>query len=58
VEFFQYVAPNFAYLNYRDFWHATAPVPPAWFGWALLYSVADVTVALFLTSWTFSKKEF
>ena len=58
IEFFQYVAPNFSYLNYRDFWHATLTPPSGWFGWMLLYVVSYTGVALFLTCWAFSKKEF
>jgi ABC-type transport system involved in multi-copper enzyme maturation permease subunit len=58
TEFLSYVAPNFSYFNYRDFWQATLTPPPSWFGWLGLYSVGYIGVALFLTSWIFSKKEF
>ena len=58
VQFFEYVAPNFSYLNYRDFWHATLTPSPAWFAWMVCYALSYIGVALFLTSWAFSKKEF
>ncbi len=58
AEFLSYVAPNFGIFNYRDFWQATVTPPAIWFGWLALYSVSYVGIALFLTSWSFSKKEF
>jgi ABC-type transport system involved in multi-copper enzyme maturation permease subunit len=58
LQFFQYVAPNFSYLNYRDFWHATATPPGPWFGWTACYVFSYIGVMLVLTSWAFSKKEF
>lgn len=58
AEFLGYVAPNFSYFNYRDFWQAAVTPPSIWFGWLGLYSAAYIGTALFLTSWVFSKKEF
>lgn len=58
TEFLGYVAPNFSYFNYRDFWQATVIPPASWFGWLGLYSISYIGIALFLTSWLFSKKEF
>jgi ABC-type transport system involved in multi-copper enzyme maturation permease subunit len=58
LQFFQYVSPNFAYLNYRDFWHATLQPPAGWFAWMACYALSYIAVTLFLTSWAFSKKEF
>jgi len=57
-EFLGYVAPNFSYFNYRDFWRATTVPPGAWFAWLGFYSAAYVGIALCLTSWLFEKKEF
>jgi ABC-type transport system involved in multi-copper enzyme maturation permease subunit len=57
-ELLQYVAPNFSYFNYRDFWRAAVLPPASWFGWMGLYAFSYVGIALFLTSWIFSKKEF
>ena len=58
TELLGYVAPNFSYFNYRDFWQATVTPTAGWFGWLGLYSFAYIGMALFLTSWLFSKKEF
>lgn len=57
-DFLGYVAPNFSYFNYRDFWHAATLPPTVWFAWLGIYSLSYVGVALFLASWLFSKKEF
>ncbi len=57
-QFLEYVTPNFNYFNYRDFWNAAAIPPPAWFGWMATYSFSYLGIALFLTSWIFSNKEF
>ncbi len=57
-DFLHYVAPNFTYFNYRDFWRAATVPPPGWFAWMGVYSFCYVGISLFLTSWVFSKKEF
>jgi ABC-type transport system involved in multi-copper enzyme maturation permease subunit len=54
---FQRVTPDFQYFNYRDFAHAAVAPPAAWFVWLMVYAVSYIAVALFLTSWLFSRKE-
>jgi hypothetical protein len=54
---FQHCAPNFSYFNYRDFWQATQTPTASWFGWMGVYTLSYIFVALFLTSWLFSKRE-
>jgi hypothetical protein len=54
---FQHLAPDFSYYNYRDFWQSTQTPSSVWFGWMAVYTVSYIFVALFLTSWLFSKRE-
>ncbi|MCG3205347.1 MAG: hypothetical protein KCHDKBKB_02067 [Elusimicrobia bacterium] len=52
------LVPNFSYFNYRDFFRAHLVPSPEWFIWFAGYSLAYIGVALFLTCWLFSQKEF
>lgn len=52
-----YAAPDFARLNYRDFWHSGAP-EVSWLLWAGLYVLAYCGACLALSTQVFEQKEF
>ncbi|MEK7389609.1 MAG: ABC transporter permease subunit [Elusimicrobiota bacterium] len=54
---FSRAAPDFAYFNYRDFWHQSAP-GAHWLLWAGLYALAYAAACLALAAQIFEQKEF
>lgn len=54
---FSHAAPDFARINYRDFWHAPAP-EAGWLLWALVYCLAYAGACLALSVQIFEQKEF
>lgn len=54
---FSNVAPDFAHFNYRDAWHAGAPLA-GWTAWAAIYALAYCGACLALATQVFDQKEF
>lgn len=54
---FSHAAPDFARLNYRDFWHQPAPGAD-WLIWAAVYALAYASACLALSVQLFEQKEF
>ena len=54
---FSNMAPDFAHFNYRDAWHAGAPMA-GWTLWAAVYALAYCGACLALATQVFDQKEF
>ncbi len=54
---FSHAAPDFARLNYRDFWHQSA-ASADWLMWATIYALVYVIACLALSVQLFEQKEF
>ena len=54
---FSNIAPDFAHFNYRDAWHAGAPLA-GWAFWAAVYALAYCGACLALATQVFDQKEF
>lgn len=57
INVFSHASPDFAYLNYRDYWHAGIP-DAGWAAAALLYVLAYSAACLALATQIFEQKEF